>query len=520
MQDIPYIPYTPHILSLVADEMYTLYVEWSVDSSNFLNDVDIQWEVEILRSENMDIVSNVSLNTRWTQNETTFHWTWTSDFALTCTSYSVRIRCYVHEKYYYGAIRWSDWSAIKTVYGSSYSNVFPEDQVVAVGSNMTFCCVAPEGQRINMISYGYFYCPLIHLSRNSSAIKVTNMSMTLSSGTNVVCCAEGYEIITGTVIFVGYPPDTPQNLTCETHNLKEIVCSWSPGRSTGLYGERDTFYTLHERSSGINISCDNYEESTDQFYCIFATRQSQNLYNFTVEASNDLGKSEASLAINISESIHPKPPEKITILNVSPSEVVISWNLPGNFASVKLLCEVEIQNVHEKETEMRNVSLPGLDNSNYSVSLDKLHPFKDYNLRVRCAAFDHFWKWSEWSIGKRHFTLESAPSRKPDIWREVARSSEGQTITVYWKMLSINDANGRILSYKVSWRPLKSDLEPEYTILLAPLNKTAITLDNNDERDYEISVVANNSAGSSPPAKITTVQLPNGKCTCSNVILL
>lgn len=43
------------------------------------------------------------------------------------------------------------------------------------------------------------------------------------------------------------PPDVPQKLNFETHDFKEIICTWDPGRPTGLVGPRETDYTLFER---------------------------------------------------------------------------------------------------------------------------------------------------------------------------------------------------------------------------------------------------------------------------------
>lgn len=43
------------------------------------------------------------------------------------------------------------------------------------------------------------------------------------------------------------PPDIPQKLNCETYDLKEIICTWNPGRPTSLVGPRNTSYTLFER---------------------------------------------------------------------------------------------------------------------------------------------------------------------------------------------------------------------------------------------------------------------------------
>lgn len=49
------------------------------------------------------------------------------------------------------------------------------------------------------------------------------------------------------LIFKLDPPDIPQKLNCETYDLKDIICTWNPGRPTSLAGPRSTSYTLFER---------------------------------------------------------------------------------------------------------------------------------------------------------------------------------------------------------------------------------------------------------------------------------
>ncbi|KAM4707178.1 leukemia inhibitory factor receptor [Discoglossus pictus] len=515
-QDIAFIPHTPEVISLTSDpESDTLYAEWSVNSSAFINGVEVDWEVQVLRSENLDLVATELLNTHWNESKTIFHWGWTSDIPLPCTSYSVRVRCYYHEEYFNDKIGWSEWSALKTVYGSTKTTMLYDNRVIAVGSNASFCCIAEDDITIGSMGFENTILDMIPLSRNSSGIRVYNLSMSRESGYNAFCSStpDIGGTFDGAVLFVGYPPDKPQNFSCETRDLQEIICTWHSGRLTGFYSVRGTVYMLHERYSGKNASYNPTDENGDcksdnnQYECKIDVTNGQNLYYFSLNASNPLGRSDGSVVFNATERIYPKSPEKVIVQDVSSTEILLSYHLSGNFDSIKLVCEVEIKNSSDA-TEMRNFTISGLNSGNYNINIDNLHPFKVYDFRVRCAAFE-FWKWSDWSVGRKHYTLSAAPSRKIDIWREVIESSESRTVIVYWKHLSTSEANGRIHSYRVSWRPLNSDLEPKYTILPATANKTQINFDHTDKMDYEITVVANNTAGLSPSSRITTVQLPN-----------
>lgn len=82
------------------------------------------------------------------------------------------------------------------------SGVFPQDIVVAVGSDLTICCVHEEGQQIKQMTYGPEIYPMIPLSSRSSAIRVLNASASDASGTNAVCTLseDGTD---GAVLFVG-----------------------------------------------------------------------------------------------------------------------------------------------------------------------------------------------------------------------------------------------------------------------------------------------------------------------------
>lgn len=503
-EDIWFVPLAPRILSLTPDfSTSTLKLKWSDNGSVFPYGLGAFWQIQILRKEAMEKVTQVTYYSKLTHEDIILSWNWTSDMPLECTSHYVKIRCYINVTQFVGPKDWSDWSPVEEVPGKDTepngSGVFPQDTVVAVGSDVTICCVHEEGQQIKRMTYGPEIYPMIHLSSRSSAIRVLNASASNTSGTNVVCVLSKDEM-DGTVLFVGYAPDIPQNLSCETSNFLNIKCTWKPGRPSGLYGKRRTKYSLFERISGRNVSCEVNEMNRERV-CGFPVLADQKTYDFILGVSNPIGQTESSLLVDLTQRVHPKTPEKLTVSGNSSTSVRLHWFINGSFAEIKLLCQIEIRSGHS-ERKLHNVSMPGGKFSTYTAQLNALRPYTKYHFRVRCSAADHFWRWSDWSMVVEHTTLEAPPTRGPDIWRE--RSPSGKSLKIFWKPLSLSEANGKIVSHEVSCYALETPLE--YKEVTEPSNSTEIKLGKND---CVISVVAKNHAGSSPPSRITSVELPS-----------
>ncbi|NWX82500.1 LIFR factor, partial [Nothoprocta pentlandii] len=511
-KDISFVPLAPRILSLTPDfSTYTLNLKWSDNGSVFPYGLDAFWQIEILRRDTME---KVTYHSKLTHEDIILSWNWTSDMPLECTSHYAKIRCYVNITGFVGPKEWSDWSPVAKLPGKDTepngSGVFPQDTVVAVGSDVTICCVHEEGQQIQQMTYGPEIYPLIHLSSRSSAIRVLNATASDASGTNVVCTLS-QDGMDGTVLFVGYAPDTPQNLSCETSNFLTIKCTWKPGRPSGLYGERRTKYSLLERISGKNISCEVNEMSRDHV-CGFPVLADQKTYSFTLGVSNPIGQAESSLLVDLTQRVHPKTPEKLFASGNSSTSVYLRWYINGSFTEIRLLCQIEISSGHS-EQKLHNISMPGGKFSTYMAQLNSLQPYTKYQFKVRCSAADHFWRWSDWSRAEQYTTLEAPPVRGPDVWRE--RSPSGRSLKIFWKPLSLSEANGKIVSHEVSCYLLDTPLE--YKEVTEPSHSTEIKLGKND---CVISVVAKNHAGSSPATKITSVELPSDDVRTERAVAL
>ncbi|NXD55510.1 LIFR factor, partial [Corvus moneduloides] len=513
-KDISFVPATPHILSLTPDfPTSTLNLKWSDNGLVFPYGLDALWQIQILRKEAMEEVTQVTYYSKLTHEDIILSWNWTSDMPLECTSHYVKIRCYINATQFVGPKDWSDWSPAEVIPGKDTepggSGVFPLDTVVAVGSDVTFCCVHEEDQRITNMTYGSKSYTMMQLSSRSHAIRVLNASASNSSGTNVVCRLENG--MDGSVVFVGYAPDIPQNLSCETSNFLIIKCTWKPGRPSGLYGERKTKYSLFERISSKNVSCEVNEMNRDRV-CGFPVLPDQKTYDFVLDVSNPIGQAQSSLLVDITQRVHPKTPEKLTVIGNNSTSIQLRWFINGSFAGIRLLCQIEIISGHS-EKKLQNVSMTGGKSSSYTAQLNELHPNTNYQFRVRCSAADHFWRWSDWSRGVDQTTSEAPPSRGPDIWRE--RSPSGESLKVFWKPLSLSEANGKIVSHEVSCFLLETLLE--HKVVTEPSNSTEIKL---GKSDCIISVVAKNHAGSSPPSRITSVELPSDNVTTDQAVAM
>ncbi|NWR21384.1 LIFR factor, partial [Emberiza fucata] len=480
-----FVPVTPHILSLMPDfPTSTLNLKWSDNGSVFPYGLDVLWQIQILRKEAMEVVTQVTYYSKLTHEDVILSWSWTSDMPLECTSHYVKIRCYINATQFVGPKDWSDWSPSKVIPDTEpgESGVFPLDRVVAVGSDLVFCCVHEEDQHIKNMTYGSKSYTMMQLSRRSHAIRVLNASVSNTSGTNVVCRLEN--ALEGSVVFVGYAPDIPQNLSCETPNFLIIKCTWKPGRPSGLYGERRTKYSLFERTSGKNVSCEVNEVNRDHV-CGFPVLPDQKTYDFILGVSNPIGQAQSSLLVDITQRVHPKAPEKLTITGNNSTSIQLRWFINGSFAETRLLCQIEISSSHSE------------------TKLGKILP---WDVRV----------------GKPQFTWSNFCSMKlvwGDLshWGSLMRSafSAGLSLTPSFCPLSLSETNGKIVSHEVSCYLLERLLE--HKVVSEPSNSTEIKL---GKSDCVISVVARNHAGSSPPSRITSVELPSDNVTTDQAVAM
>ncbi|XP_071011993.1 LIF receptor subunit alpha a isoform X1 [Oncorhynchus clarkii lewisi] len=473
----------PQQVRLDADkETQTLSVTWEDGHAS-------TFDVEILRTELMEMVLNETVGVTEDQSTGKHQWNWTSPVPLECTSLSVKVRSRDGQDV-------SEWSSQQILPGldlpdNTDSQMYPEGKTVPVGSNMTFCCIVEEGQQFGSLWYKDTLVKENMLSRRTYATTMTNQGPSNPSGTNVVCSNEKKMIIAGAVVFVGYPP-LPSDLVCETHDLISVDCQWSKGRDTYLFGmTRQTYYTLNGRNCpkarNSNMRCGL--EQWDG--------------NWTLVARNLLGEFRLTDAAELGHRVRPVAPVNLTTPEVYSWNASVGWLWKDKgFERLSLICQV--QRTSHLNSSTQTYTGYGLN----TVVLKDLQPDEKYSVKVRCGSQKNFWKWGEWSLPLSFQTKMDRPVA-PDIWLWMDSDNLGR---VLWKPLTKSESHGQISGYEVIlWSPEENSqqtLTLPQSVYSLPINVTDLG------SKVTVTVTARNPAGVSLPANVVIPRyLPDAEDT-------
>ncbi|PKU36220.1 oncostatin-m-specific receptor subunit beta isoform x1 [Limosa lapponica baueri] len=192
----------------------------------------------------------------------------------------------------------------------------------------------------------------------------------------------------------------------------------------------------------------------------------------------------------------------VTYLSVSKDlalqQLLVEWDVGKSAHDAELAMSFEIQVRRTDETTTVWTHNSSDTHLNYaSITLGGLQPYTEYTARVHCGAAKHFWRWSEWSEARTIRTMESSPSGKLDIWREITPALGGRNVTLFWKQTPSFRANGRNISYEVTWEKVEDGSKPESISFSSAYNNTRIAIDNHS---YRISIVAKNNVNFSLPS--------------------
>ncbi|NXJ83075.1 OSMR protein, partial [Trogon melanurus] len=284
------------------------------------------------------------------------------------------------------------------------------------------------------------------------------------------------------------PPDTPDDFSCQTQDMRIVTCTWSQGGDTYLYGHHSPKYTLFEEFSQKVVPCT--VSCSEHCVCSWNTGQ-QRIYNITVTVENPLGRRTATDIFDVTHRIYPDTPFQLWE-ECTATEITLYWKRRNK--EIELFCQTEVLQPDGK-VELYNSSNMHLPYA--SITVGGLQPYTEYTARVRCGAAKHFWRWSEWSKAQTIRTKEATPSGKLDIWREITPIQGGRNVTLFWQQAPGFQANGQSISYEVTWEKVEGGSKPESLSFSSVYNSTRISIDNDS---YRISIKAKNDVGYSLPS--------------------
>ncbi|NXB32576.1 OSMR protein, partial [Eulacestoma nigropectus] len=292
------------------------------------------------------------------------------------------------------------------------------------------------------------------------------------------------------------PPDTPKDFSCQTQDMKRITCTWTEGE-TYFYGENSPRYTLSKTSSQETSLC---EASCSKLCSCSWDIGQQRIWNVTVTVENPLGKKTATDFFDVKYRMCPTAPSQVWD-DSTDTEITLHWKYEK--IGIELFWQTEV--VHpDGEVELHNSS--DVDSRHKGVTVRGLQPYTEYTARVRCGVAKHFWRWSEWSQPLTIRTKERTPSGKLDIWREITPVLGGRNVTLFWKKTRSFRANGKIISYEVTWEKLEKGSKPESISFSSVYNSTRIFIDN---RSYRINIMAKNNVNFSLPSVLIISGAPD-----------
>ncbi|XP_017267919.1 LIF receptor subunit alpha a [Kryptolebias marmoratus] len=445
-------------------------------SVSWLGGAATTFDLIILRTEFNETVFYETVSATVNRVSGQHQWTWTSKEPLECTSLSVKICSRDGQTT-------SEWSETQILQGYDLPSkrdfqMYPQDRVVPVGANTTFCCIVEEGKTLKRISYGSTEMVVKNLSRRSYAVTAVNQGPSRPSGANVICQLTEINKIIGAVVFVGYPP-LPTDFVCQTHDLQTSVCQWNKGRDTRMYGRRQTRYYVNGRNCTPPQRC-----SLPEWYG-----------NWTLVAVNPVGQYSLTDSAELSHRVCPVAPVKL-------NRVVHAWNATVfwewtsvNYSSLALVCQVELTSQGYKTKRVFSGS--GLQ----SVVLLDLQPNENYSVQVRCGSQKNFWKWGNWSE-VLPFTTKTYVPDAPDVWMWMNRDNTG---LVVWKRPTPQQSHGQITGFEVTLWNAEENLQRTQSLspddYSLPVNLTQMASFSNDN-EVIATVITQNVEGSSQPASV------------------
>ncbi|XP_008263302.2 interleukin-12 receptor subunit beta-2 isoform X1 [Oryctolagus cuniculus] len=332
----------------------------------------------------------------------------------------------------------------------------------------------------------------------SLSTQVTDLPLGTTLFVCKLACINSNEIrICGAEISVGVVPEQPQDLSCiQKGEHGTVACTWDRGRDTHLY----TKYTLElngPKTLSWQKQCsDQYCDHLDFGFNLTPDLR-ESIFTATVIAVNVLGNSSLESVFTFLDIVRPLPPWdiRVTFLNASSSRCTLQWRDEE---------WVLLNRLRYRPSRSRSWKMVNVTNARGRHDLLDLKPFTEYEFQVSSKLHLHKGGWSDWSESLKTQTPEEEPVGTLDVWYIKQHVDYNrQHISLFWKNLSISEARGKILHYRVTlW-----EMAGRKTTLQNLTRHTSWTWVIPRTGYWAAAVSAANSKGSSLPTSINITDL-------------
>ncbi|XP_041335198.1 granulocyte colony-stimulating factor receptor isoform X3 [Pyrgilauda ruficollis] len=302
-------------------------------------------------------------------------------------------------------------------------------------------------------------------------------------------------------IRAGYPPAKPLNLSCVL-NLGDygLTCQWQQGTDSHL----PTSVVLKctgSRAQAVTGCTPRGGHS----HCTVPRRLLQ-LYRqmeIWVSATNALGTAESEhLCIDPMDVAKLDPPtlQSIQSIPFQTDCIALAWDVAWGTEHMELQCELRYRAPEDPAWAL----VTGIIGQAGTAQRCGFLFGTQYRFQMRCrrSSASPLASWSEWSPSRNYTTHEKAPTGKLDAWWGSQPAGGRLEVQLRWKAPRQQEANGRVLGYRVTLSPRRRGRDPP-TICNTTHTQCNFSVPAATRRVY---LSAYNAAGESAPTEVILLE--------------
>ncbi|XP_037930826.1 cytokine receptor [Teleopsis dalmanni] len=345
---------------------------------------------------------------------------------------------------------------LKSIQATVPGDIYPELVEIEIGGSANITC------RMNQTYFQDSNSTDLYIFNDSTKSRVPQKDIEIINNTTITfmirdapeqfskyICKCGIHALAQANVYVGYiPSNLPvQDFRCLSYDFEYMICNF-----TKPFNPVSSQYVLTYVTQSPDYSYDticNYDNKT---VCNI-TRINAEFFNFTLNATNNLGSFTQYFYINNWDSMIPsKPGHDYRIINITTTFFEATWKIPKGEKYKNKGLDWNIQLTPETKNISKDIQMKS--NTEVHIQLyDLPFAFYKYDLKIRVKVKTALLKEKMWS---EPFLLSfNTSARLPD---RPPRTSNGSFyidstetyVRLYWELLGPTEYNGDNFTYIIS----------------------------------------------------------------------